>query len=150
MPDEPCESTEKSDSNRADVWQDCEHFRMSNEEHQKVMTYYANKGYPIALIEHGIAEVDCWLGDGNTPLAIKERNKETHYRRLYSTWVMKAARDRHFLAKGHAPQSATGGVLRAANRVFKAEEVEDTSTQEEREKIAAQVRANNKNLFREG
>jgi len=72
----------------------CEFFRIAESEFTLVQNRFKLNGYPLELIPYAIQAVDGWLA-GDTPKAIKQRAKPTHYRQLYAAWVIERAAQMH-------------------------------------------------------
>lgn len=72
---------------QAPLWKNCKHFRMTEEEFGLIKQIYKKRGYPAEWINIAISEVETWLS-GETATAVKSRAQQTHYRRLFSAWVV--------------------------------------------------------------
>lgn len=96
------------------LWPECEFFRMSDDEYQKVKAWYTKNGHKLELIEHAIREVDLWLGGVGG--GVKARKQDSHYRRLYQAWVLELANKAYKMSLNAKPFDRQKALQEASER----------------------------------
>lgn len=97
---------------KSPLWPGCKYLRMSESENKLAQSWYLKNNFPIELMEFAITEVETWLS-GNTKGARDSRKNNSHYRQLYSEWVIdKALKLSEKTKRGSGGGGSGGGNIR--------------------------------------